>query len=60
MEFYGISFIGQFPLHIYFILRNHLISNLLETLFEFSVDKKHWKHSIYDKSLFILMLLGYY
>ena len=26
---------------------------------EFSVDKQHWKHSICDKSLFILMFLPY-
>ena len=34
-------------------------SNQRETLFEFSVDKQHWKHSICDKSLFILMFLSY-
>ena len=32
-----------------------LASNQKETLFEFSVDKQHLKHLIYDKSLFILM-----
>ena len=37
-------------LHVYFILRNHLVSKW-KTLFEFSIDKQHWKHSICDKSL---------
>ena len=55
-----ISFIAWFPLPFYFILRNHLVSNWREALFKFSVDKQHWKHSIYDKSLFILMFLSYY
>ena len=33
---------------------------LKKPLFEFSVDKQHWKHSIYDISLFILMFLSLY
>ena len=41
----------------YFILLNistkHFILRKVKgTLFEFSVDKQHWKHSICDKSLF--------
>ena len=39
------------PLHIYFILYNHLVSKKKETLFEFSIDRQHWNHSICDKSL---------
>ena len=38
-------------MHFYFILHYHLVSNWRETLFEVSVDKQHWKHSISDKYL---------
>ena len=54
-----VSFMYYSPSTVYFILRNHLASNLKETLFEFSIDKQHWKHSIFDKPLFILMFLSY-
>ena len=53
------QFYVLFPQHVYLILRNHLASNLKETLFEFSINKQHWKHSIFDKPLFILMFLSY-
>ena len=46
--------------HVCFILRNHLILNKKEALFEFFVDKKHWKHSTCNKSLFILMFLTWF